>query len=297
MCKRRERRVFSRYTRNSPGYLPRSIGLLVCRSPHSSIGYAEPETPNRRLHSEQQHCPYEQVLSEPLSPWISERRIMDILQKSPFWERTSTRKRLLGAPWEGVASVSLFLVVRDEAHFHQIRSLNPDSSSRKCLWISDEAHSHSDDSLSTTHPSVDDGHFGAVALWSPDFIHEKRQRGYPPSFLIGRRSRNRRFADVWIGEGQQFSRAEFIIGLKNGFWVIQCLGSSLLLHDDTPLDQYMPDLALDPSKMNPVKWAGLESGFTVEIYCRNPQRSALLTWYHDFPRSPPTLKHALWSIP
>lgn len=194
---------------------------------------------------------------------------MEIFADPPRWEQSSMGQRLLNAPWDGIAGISLFLVIKEEAHFHHIKSLNPDSSSRRCLWITDKADS--DDSRTTIRPDVDNGEFGAIALWAPDFIHEKARRSYPPSFLIGRKSKNnRRFADVWIGESQQFSRAEFIIGLKNGFWVIQCLGSPLVILGDTILERRMPGSALHPHKANQVKWLEMKDGFMIEIYCRSP---------------------------
>lgn len=201
--------------------------------------------------------------------------------RPPRWEQSEIGQRLLNAPWGSLNSceIALFIVIREEAQFRSIMSLNLQRGSQRCLWISDDSGSESSDSTIRCHS---DGDFGAIALCASDYNYEKHERQHPPCFLFGRVTK-RRFADVWLGKDRQFSRSEFILAMKKGFWILRSHGSPLVVQNDTALERSMPGMALNPHTANTVKWANeLGGGLKFEIYCRAPRDSGQLQWYEDY---------------
>jgi hypothetical protein len=178
------------------------------------------------------------------------------------WEDTRLGRELKQTFYGVYVGISVFIVIRNKDAWQQLQveELNIHSNSCECRWVTsstDIVAESSTDSESTIQSSTlqsDHLEYGVIALRFPGYIHEKERKGYPPSFLFGRPTRHQRYADVWFSGATSMSRAQFILGVKNGCHVIRCLNGDLKIHEDVVIRAGQEGIALHHHEANLIQW-------------------------------------------
>jgi hypothetical protein len=182
----------------------------------------------------------------------------------PYWEKARWEETELGETlaYNFPAGISVYIVIWKRAYWDtlKVEKLNEDSSSCECRWIypSREAAAESPiGSESTVKGSIGertDIQCGVIALRLPTYIHEKKKRHYPPSFLFGRPTHGERFADVWFDGDTTTSRGEFVLEVKNGCYVLRSLNNSLVINKHVVVRAKEEAFALHQHEANSVMW-------------------------------------------
>jgi hypothetical protein len=187
----------------------------------------------------------------------------------PYWDKAAWEDTELGQmlahEFDDYAYCSVFIILRSRADWEKLKieELNESSSSCQCRWIptAETAPASPTDSENTVKEVQDsNAQCGVIALRFPGYIHEKKQKGYPPSFLFGRSSQRQRYADVWFDGDTSMSRVEFILEVKNGCYVIRSLNNDLIIHQDIVIRAKEEAFALHHHDANPIVWARLQRG-------------------------------------